>query len=140
RAAPYDRVSPLSKLMETNMPAPWRLAATLALVVALPLQAQHHERRTATEEFNDAGSRIDTTIALSRGALVDLSSFSGDIKVSSWDRDEVKIHASSRGRLRLDSSPSRVSLVESPYRGEYEDGDNDHFGYEITMPKSGRLL
>jgi len=122
------------------MPAPWRLAATLALVVALPLQAQHHERRTATEEFNDAGSRIDTTIALSRGALVDLSSFSGDIKVSSWDRDEVKIHASSRGRLRLDSSPSRVSLVESPYRGEYEDGDNDHFGYEITMPKSGRLL
>lgn len=122
------------------MPAPWRLAATLAFVVALPLQAQHHERRTATEELNNAGSRIDTTVALSRGALVDLSSFNGDIKVTSWDRDEVKIHATSRGRLRLDSSPSRVSLVESPYRGEYEDDDDNHSGYEITLPKTARLL
>jgi hypothetical protein len=125
--------------MESNMPAPWRLAVTLTLVVALPLHAQHNDRRTAAEEFNNMGSRIDTTVALTRGALVDLSSFNGDITVSTWDRDEVKIHATSRGRLRLDSSPSRVSLVESPYRGDYED-DNNHFGYEITMPKSARLL
>lgn len=122
------------------MPASWRLAATLALVVVLPLQAQHHDRRPAADEFNNMGSRIDTTVALSRGALVDLSSFNGDITVSTWDRDEVKIHATSRGRLRLDSSPSRVSLVESPYRGEDDEDDANHFGYEITMPKSARLL
>ena len=124
--------------MELNMPAPWRLAALLALVVALPLEAQHHERRNAADEFNEMGSRIDSTVALGRGGMVDLSSFSGDIKVSTWDRDEVKIHATSRGRLRLDSSPSRVSLVEDPYRGSED--DDDHSEYDVTMPRSARLL
>ena len=121
------------------MSAPWRLAATLALVVALPLEAQHHERRSAADEFNNMGSRIDTTVALGRGGIVDLSSFTGDITVNTWDRDEVKIHATSRGHLRLESSQSRVSLVEDPYRGDYDD-DNDDMGYEVTLPKSARLL
>lgn len=122
------------------MPASWRLAATLALVVALPLQAQHHERRSAADEFNDMASRIDTTVALGRGGIVDLSSFNGDITVSTWDRDEVKIHATSRGQLRLDSSSSRVSLVESPVRGEYDEDDARDSGYQVTLPKSARVL
>lgn len=122
------------------MPVPWRLAALVVLIVALPLQAQHGQRQSAVEEFNDMGSRIDTTVALSRDGMVDLSSFSGNITVGTWDRDEVKIHATSRGRLRLDSSPSRVTLAESPRRGEYEEGDDRRFGYEVTLPRSARLL
>lgn len=122
------------------MPAPWRLAALFALVVALPLQAQHHQRQSATDELNNVASRIDTTVALGSGGMVDLSSFSGDITVSTWNRDEVKIHATSRGRLRLDSSPSRVSLVESPMRGDYQGDDESHSGYEVTLPRSARLL
>jgi hypothetical protein len=121
------------------MSAPWRLAATLGLLVALPLQAQHHERRSAADEFNNMGSRIDTTVALGRGGIVDLSSFNGDITVGTWDRDEVKIHATSRGHLRLENSSTRVSLVEDPYHGDYDDED-DHMGYEVTLPKSARLL
>jgi putative adhesin len=59
--------------------------------------------------------------------------------VGTWDRDEVKIHATSRGHLRLESSSARVSLVEDPYHGDYDD-DDDHMGYEVTLPRSARLL
>lgn len=122
------------------MPATWRLAALVTLVVALPLQAQHHERQSATQEFNTLGSRIDTTVALGRGGMVDLSSFNGDVTVSTWDRDEVKIHATSHGNLRLESSASRVSLTENPYRGSYDDDDEHNVGFELTVPRSTRVL
>lgn len=125
--------------MESNMPATWRLAALVTFVVALPLQAQHHERQSAAEEFNDAASRIDTTVALGRGGMIDLSSFNGDVTVSTWDRDEVKIHATSRGQLRFENSPTRISLVENPYRGSYDDDEN-HMGFELTVPRSARML
>jgi hypothetical protein len=120
------------------MPATWHLAALVVLVVALPAQAQHR-RRTSIYDLSDGGARIDTTVALGHGGMVDLSSFSGDITVISWDRDEVKIHATSRGRLRLDSSPSRVTLVESPFHTENDEGE-DHTGIEVTMPRSARVL
>ena len=122
------------------MPATWRLAALVTLVVALPLQAQHREHQSAADEFNNAASRIDTTVALGRGGIVDLSSFNGDVTVSTWDRDEVKIHATSRGHLRLESSSSRVSLAENPYRGSYDDNDENHMGFELTVPRSARML
>jgi DUF4097 and DUF4098 domain-containing protein YvlB len=50
------------------------------------------------------------------------------------------VHAVSMSRLRFDSSPSRVSLSESPVDGDYDEDDNNHTGFEISMPKSGRLL
>lgn len=126
------------------MPSPWRPAALAFLVVALPAQAQHHERRSMIAYGGDTTTRIDTTVALDRAGLVDLSSFTGDITVITWDRNQVRIHAVSRSRLRLDSSPSRLSLVETPYgRGDYDEDEDERdgpSGYEITMPKSARLL
>ncbi len=122
------------------MHAPWRLAALAILVIALPAQAQHHKSRSHRDDQNDVESRIDTTVTLSRSGTVDLQSFSGDITVVGWDRDDVKIHATSGGQLRFDSSPSRVSLVESPEDRNDGDDDDGHYGFEISMPKSGRLL
>ena len=95
------------------MHAPWRLAALAIFVIALPAQAQKHKSRSHRDDQN-VESRIDTTVTLGRSGTVDLQSFSGDITVVGWDRDDVKIHATSEGQLRFDSSPSRVSLVESP--------------------------
>jgi DUF4097 and DUF4098 domain-containing protein YvlB len=126
--------------MEPIMHAPWRLAALAILVIALPAQAQHHKSRSHRDDQNDVESRIDTTVTLSRSGTVDLQSFSGDITVVGWDRDDVKIHATSEGQLRFDSSPSRVSLVESPEDRNDSDDDDGHAGFEISMPKSGRLL
>ena len=102
-------------------------------------QAQKHKSRSHRDD-QDVESRIDTTVTLGRSGTVDLQSFSGDITVVGWDRDEVKIHATSEGQLRFDSSPSRVQLVESPQDRNDDDYDNDHTGFEISMPKSARLL
>jgi hypothetical protein len=126
--------------MEPNMLVPWRLAALALLVVAVPLQAQHRNRKSHTDA-DEAEFSLDTTVALSRSGTVDLQSFSGDITIVAWDRDEVKIHATSQSRLRLDASPSRVSLIENPEDHEdYDEDDARHHGFEISMPKSARLV
>jgi DUF4097 and DUF4098 domain-containing protein YvlB len=132
-----------------HMPAPWRLAALAVLLVAMPAQAQHGNRKTHGEdrdrdrENGDVEFKLDTTVALGRTGTVDLQAFTGDITVVTWDRDEVKIHVRSRGDVRFESSPSRVSLVETPYgHDDYEDSDEDGhaLGFEISMPKNARLL
>ena len=56
---------------------------------------------------------LDTTVALSRSGSVDLQSFSGDITVVAWDRDEVKIHAKSRNE-----HPLRFVAVSRLARGK----------------------
>jgi DUF4097 and DUF4098 domain-containing protein YvlB len=67
---------------------------------------------------------------------VDLSLVSGEMVVTSWDRNEVRVHATSeRGILRFDTSPSRVTLGVRSDRGEL--GDTR---YEVTIPKSARVV
>lgn len=96
-----------------------------ALTMAAPLAAQ-----------NDDGMRIDTTLALSPGGTVDLSLVSGEIHVTSWDRGEVRVHATSdRGILRLEATPSRVGLTVRSDRGDM--GDTR---YDVTIPAGARLL
>ena len=130
-----------------NMHAPWRLAALAVLLVAVPAQAQHGTRKTHSEDRDrdrdDVEFKLDTTVALGRTGTVDLQTFTGDITIVTWDRDEVKIHARSRGNVRFESSSSRVSLVETPYgHDDYEDNDEDGrgLGFDISMPKNARLL
>jgi DUF4097 and DUF4098 domain-containing protein YvlB len=128
--------------MEPLMSPPWRLATLALLIVAIPLQAQHHNRKSHDENSDNFEVTLDTTVAFSRSGSVDLQSFSGDITVSASDRDEVKIHAKSRNGIRFDASQSRVSLAENP--GDHEDDDHDEMGrdyrFEITVPKSARLV
>ena len=82
------------------------LAAVMAATPAL-LPAQRHHR----DDDDDVSSRIDTTVALSSSGVVELSLISGEIKVTSWNRDQVRIHATSDGGLlQFDASGSRVSL------------------------------
>ena len=112
-----------------------RLIAAAALVIALPLSAKAQDYRGRT--------RIDTTVTLDRGGTVDLSLISGRIRVTGWDRPDVKISASiESGLLRLNANSSRVSLsVDS------EDDDRRHghhnvgeARYEISVPRGSRLV
>jgi len=127
----------------------WRLAALAALLVAIPAQAQHDTRKTRGEDRDrdrddsDVEFKLDTTVALGRTGTVDLQTFTGDIKILTWDRDEVKVHVRSRGTVRFESSQSRLSLAESPRNHEDDEDSDDHgrvLGFEITMPKNARLL
>jgi len=107
------------------------LAAVMAASPAL-LPAQRHHR----DDDDDVSSRIDTTVALSSGGVVELSLISGEIKVTSWNRDQVRIHATSDGGfLQLDASGSRVSLSVRSDHGNM--GDTE---YEVTIPAGARLI
>lgn len=122
------------------MLVPWRLATVAFFVVAIPLQAQQRDRKSHGGYNDDAEFTLDTTVALSRSGSIDLQSFSGDIRIVAWDRDEVKIHAKSRNGIHFDSSPSRVSLTENP--GDHEDHADmgRDYGFELSVPKSARLV
>src|SRR5215210_1333808 len=111
------------------------LLVTVALVMGLPLRAnaQNYLER----------AQIDTTVRLERGGSVDLSLISGRIRVTGWDRQDVKISASiDRGTLRFNATPSRVSLTvdhdnEGRNRRHNDVGDAR---YEVSVPRGTRLI
>ncbi|HET7622492.1 MAG TPA: DUF4097 family beta strand repeat-containing protein [Gemmatimonadaceae bacterium] len=111
----------------------WMIAAVAALALSVPPALAAQRESGDSDEFR---SRIDTTVALSGNGTVDLSLVSGEIVVTSWNRSEVRVHATSeRGILRFDASPSRVTLGVRSDRGRL--GDTR---YEITIPKSARVV
>lgn len=118
-----------------NEMKPGNYVVAVALLMALPLGAQAQD---------DVGrTRIDTTVRLDRGGAVDLSLISGRIRVTGWDRQDVKISASiDRGMLRFDANSSRVTL-------SVDESDNRHYGnrhsvgdarYEVSVPRGSRLI
>ena len=127
------------------------LLAALAAAPALPAQGRRdrdrdrekqremrdeRDRDRDEDDADEYASRLDTTLALNRGGTVDLSLVSGEMIVHAWPRDEVKIHATSEhGTLRLDASPSRVSLDVRSYHGRM--GDTR---FELNVPVGARLL
>lgn len=102
-------------------------ALALVALAALPAAAQRDR---------DDGSRIDTTVALGRGATVDLSLLSGEIIVHGWNRDEARVQATSeRGAIAFEHSSSRLMLSTRPWRG----GTGDT-RYELSVPVGTRLI
>src|SRR5215210_5003805 len=112
---------------------PVLLVAVALLALPLRAQAQNYLER----------AQIDTTVRLDRGGSVDLSLISGRIRVTGWDRSDVKVSATiDRGTLRFSATPARVSLTV----------DNDHDGrnrrhndlgdarYEVSVPRGTRLI
>jgi DUF4097 and DUF4098 domain-containing protein YvlB len=119
-----------------------RLIVTAIAVMALPLTAHaQDEQGVQIRGLN----RIDTTVRLDRGGAVDLSLISGKIRVTGWDRADVKISASiESGYLRFNANSSRVSL-------SVEDSDNDgrrgrrhndvgDARYDVSVPRGSRLI
>jgi DUF4097 and DUF4098 domain-containing protein YvlB len=87
-----------------------------------------------------ARTSIDTTVALTKGGVVDLSLISGEIRVVGWSRSEVKVSARSEsGRLRFDASPSRVSLDVEQQGGRHNHDDMDAT-YDVSVPTGTRVL
>jgi DUF4097 and DUF4098 domain-containing protein YvlB len=98
----------------------------------------------ATAQDYAGQARIDTTVRLDRAGTVDLSLISGRIRVTGWDRQEVKILASiDEGLLRLDANGSRVSLTVDEaddtrrHRGRHDVGDAR---YDVSVPRGSRLI
>lgn len=112
----------------TRRPLLALLLGAVALGSAIPADAQR--RRDRDEEM----SRIDTTLTLSRNGIVELESASGEMIVTGWDRDEVRIRATSdNGGLRLDATSSRIQV-----KGIGMGWDDVRF--DVTVPTGTRLL
>jgi DUF4097 and DUF4098 domain-containing protein YvlB len=112
-----------------------RFVAVAAISAIIPLTsgAQDYSVRT----------QIDTTVRLDRGGTVDLSLISGKIRVTGWDRPEVKISASiESGMLRFDANSSRVSLSveESDDSGRRRRHDVGDARYDVSVPRGVRLI
>ena len=107
----------------------------LLAATAAPLTAQSRSR-DRDRDRDHIESRLDTTLALARGGLVDLSLVSGEILVTGAARGDVRIVASSeRGELELDASASRIVLAVRSRR--------NHVGethYEVTVPFGARVI
>ena len=103
------------------------LLAGVAIALATPALAQQRRDESAYE------SRIDSTFAFDKRGTVVLSVGTGEIIVTAWNRDQVRVRArSERSVVRLDATPTRVSLDISRQRG----GDTR---YEVTVPIGARV-
>src|SRR5882672_9213239 len=90
-------------------------------------------------------TRIDTTVRLDRGGAVDLSLISGKIRVTGWDRSDVKISATiESGMLRFNANSSRVSLSVDDSDDEGRRGHrHNNVGearYDVSVPRGSRLI
>jgi hypothetical protein len=90
----------------------------------------------------DSGvARIDTVLPFSSNGTVDLSLVSGAMKVSTWDRNQVRVVASTTGApsLQLDASSSHLTLEQT--RSGSRHGRGDDIGtatYDVTVPSGTR--
>jgi hypothetical protein len=110
-------------------------AAVLAASAATPAQAQRDRDRDRDRDDRERGAVLDTTLAIGRNGVVELSLHSGEIIVTAWDRQEVQVRArSERGDLDLDASSSRISLdVEHA-------GHGGEARFEVKVPAGTRVM
>jgi DUF4097 and DUF4098 domain-containing protein YvlB len=120
-----------------------RLVVVAGVAIALPLSASAQD----DQGLQIRGiTRIDTTVRLDRGGAVDLSLISGKIRVTGWDRPEVKVSATiESGRLRFDANSSRVSLSveDTDNDGRRRNRHNNNVGdaqYVVSVPRGSRLI
>jgi DUF4097 and DUF4098 domain-containing protein YvlB len=107
------------------------LLGGLALSATAPADAQ---RRDRDRDRNDRPTRLDTTLTISRNGIVELEGSSGEMTVSGWNREEVRILATSDGgALRLDATGSRIQLKDIGM-------GSDDVRYEVSVPTGTRLL
>src|SRR5688572_9127045 len=91
-----------------------RTVVLTALLLAAATPAAAQNRRDDLEYE----SRVDSTFAFDRRGTVVLSVGGGEIVVTAWNRDQIRVRArSERSIIRMDATSTRVSLDLSRARG-----------------------
>jgi hypothetical protein len=102
--------------------------------------AQEVLRDVDAEDEGGSGtsfSRLDTVVAVGRGATVDLSLISGPVTVTAWNRNEVRVRGTSeRMPLRFDASGGLVR-VWSPRTRSRSSGDQR---LDVQVPAGTRVI
>jgi DUF4097 and DUF4098 domain-containing protein YvlB len=84
-------------------------------------------------------TRIDTTLAFSPTGSVELELVTGDMKVSTWNRDEVRVVATATGdaRIQFDASHSHLDMEQSR-RDRWSRDGHGTVSYQVTVPAGVR--
>lgn len=91
--------------------------------------------------FGDQGvAKIDTVVPFSSNGTVELSLVAGTMKISTWDRNQVRVVASTSGEpsLQFDASSSHLSLEQSRNGRRSRGDDVGNATYEVTVPNGSR--
>jgi predicted membrane protein len=110
------------------------LLALGALVLPLDAGAQSSRNRRSSNNNDDRSrQRIDTTFAFNKSGTIDLGAVTGDIIVTGWTKNEVRVVATAdENSIDMTISNGRVELSARRYRG----GDSH---YELMVPVGVRV-
>ena len=83
-------------------------------------------------------AKIDTVVPFAANGTVDLSLIAGAIRLATWDRNQVRVVASTSGdaTLQFDASGSHLSLDQSGRRSSRNYGGSAT--YDVTVPAGVR--
>lgn len=115
-----------------------KIAAIIILALALPGFAG-----SLTEEFHQ-------TYSLAQGGRVSLDNVNGDVRITGWDRNEVKVDAIKRSRsdeglknarieVDADSNSIHIETKYSESRSWGWNHDSADVDYTITVPRGANL-
>ena len=116
--------------MSRTLLYPVILLALAAPLTFAPLSAGTAQQSRASRASRDEPyeSRVDTTVNFDRRGIVSLNLGDGEIIVTAWDRQQVRVRArSERSAIRIDATPGRLSLDIARQRG----GEST---FEVTVP------
>jgi DUF4097 and DUF4098 domain-containing protein YvlB len=113
----------------------WAVALTAATALSASGQAKDKAKDRDRDRDLDYTSSVDTVLPLSRNGAVEIRLHSGEIIVTGWPRNDVRVRGTSeRGQLRLEASPSHIEIGAHSLRGRL--GDTR---VEVSVPEGTRL-
>ena len=117
----------------------------IALAVLLNVALAHGAEEVASEEFHQI-------YPLAASGRIELSNINGDVRITSWDQNQVKVDAIKRAEdqddlksmeIRVDSRPDSLSIETKYHRKDESWSRGHHHGgeveYTLTVPRNARL-
>jgi DUF4097 and DUF4098 domain-containing protein YvlB len=117
----------------------WVVALTAANALSASAQAKDKDKDRDRDRDRDRDlaytSTVDTVLPLTRNGAVEIRLHAGEIIVTGWSRDEVKVRGTSeRGQIRVEATPSHIEIGGRTLRGRL--GETR---VEVSVPEGTRL-
>ena len=113
----------------------WVVALTTATAFSASAQAKDKDKDRDRDRDQEYTSRIDTVLPLSRNGVVEIHLHAGEVVVTGWSRNQVKVFATSeRGQIHLGATQSRIEIGDRTSRGRH--GDTR---VEVSVPEGTRI-